>query len=621
MWEEKKEIQENIIYGILKNNLNIVSIKKLPFIIGRKEKCDLFINNPSISKKHAIIQFDEDEEEEENNNINKSKEIILIDNSLNGTYVNGTKITNGKKILLETGDKISFGNDKNIYIFELMNYDNDKTIIYPNMLSINKIETNPVSLVNEEYYQKSEINHLNTIKTKNSENVNNSNENINININQDNEIKSNLNEENITKNNSDNKKEEKKENSKENDREKDNDNDNISKDNSNKKIIKDNYYNNLEQIFSLKQEIFELKKENNTLKSEINILKDSIDKTNNNINNINNNNLNTINNINNKNNDISFKNNYSETSNSLNNSTNINLLAEDLRELGLFRRVKEALVPNYSELNFEELSLKFDNIIIEYKNKYNIEEILINMENEFNNEIIKFNNIISLQQEQKRDTLNKINYLFNKENNSEENNNYLKANKYLMEQLNDLISDKEINIKLINQLKGEIIKLKTEINLYKTINNKNKQIKNLKNSKILPKHTNIDINENINKNNIMSSKYQMKNYIDYNIDKYSIGFDYNKYKSNFMNNNNNFRNDLENNSEYYKKEENNNYSYLNNNKNKDNYIIQNYENENDNKNDLSDDYKRLNILIQNSQDNLKYQEIIKQKELIVNGLK
>ena len=66
MLEEQKEINENenIVYGILKNNLKIISIKKLPFIIGRSEKNDLIINNPSISKKHALIQFEEENEED-----------------------------------------------------------------------------------------------------------------------------------------------------------------------------------------------------------------------------------------------------------------------------------------------------------------------------------------------------------------------------------------------------------------------------------------------------------------------------------------------------------------------------------------------------------------------------
>ena len=587
MKEEKKEDNESIVYGILKNNLKIISITKLPFIIGRKEKCDLIINNPSISKRHALIQFEEDEEE--NTNIQKSKEIILIDNSLNGTYVNGTKISNGKKILLETGDKISFGNDKSIFIFELMNYDHDRTIIYPNLLSMNKIETNPISLVNEDYYQKSEINHFNTIKTKNSENFydNNSDENNRINKKEENKnSRSSLNEEkkNLKNDNIENEEkiDEKEKNIKD-------ENEKVIETENNKTI--NNYYNNIEQIFLLKQEIFELKKENDNLKTEINTLKETI------------NNFNNINNKINNNHENSFKNINTETSNSLNNS-NINLLAEDLRELGLFRRIKEALVPNFSELNFEELSLKFDNIIIEYKNKYNIAEILLNMEKEFNNEISRFNNIISLQQEQKRDTLNKINYLLNKENNLEINNSYSKANKYLMEQLNELISDKEINIKLISQLKGDIIKLKTEINLYKANNNKNNQLKNnLKNTKI--------IKSNIVKNEIndkLLSEYHMKNYIDYNIDKYSIG--YNKYKKSYSDinqeiNNQQYKNDFKEIRNYNNYEEN----YLLNEKN------------DDNKSQLLDDYQRINILAQNSQDNLKYQEIIKQKELIVNGIK
>ena len=155
---KEKETKEEIIYGILKNNLKVISINKFPFIIGRSEKCDLCINNQSISKRHALIQYDSEDEENLKNN---EQNIILIDNSLNGTYVNGTKIVNGKKILLETGDKISFGNDKNIFIFELMNFDQNKTVVYPNLVEYDKIENNPISLVNENNYKKSEINHLN----------------------------------------------------------------------------------------------------------------------------------------------------------------------------------------------------------------------------------------------------------------------------------------------------------------------------------------------------------------------------------------------------------------------------------------------------------------------------
>ena len=236
------------------------------------------------------------------------------------------------------------------------------------------------------------------------------------------------------------------------------------------------------------------------------------------------------------------------------------------------------------------------------------------MENEFNNEISKFNNIISLQQEQKRDTLNKINYLLNKENNFQENN-YSKANKYLLEQLNELISDKETNIKIINQLKGNIIKLKTEISLYKANNDKNMEIKNrFKNTKNMNfnsfnnNYTKMK-NGNIRNNNMLNTDYQLKNYIDFNIDKYSIGYDYNKNKNNLQNI---LDNDIKN--EY---DEFNFKNYKSSNLN--NKIdIDYYENLKENENNLVNDYTNLNSLLP---DNKRYKEIIKQKQLIANGIK
>ena len=514
MQDKEIEKKEEIIYGILKNNLKVISINKLPFIIGRSEKSDLCINNQSISKRHALIQFDIKEDDKETLE-SSEKNIILIDNSLNGTYVNGTKIVNGKKILLETGDKISFGNDKNIYIFEFMNYDHNKTVIYPNMVEFDKIKNNPISLVNENNYKKPEINHL----ALNSETINL--DKINYNENQYFNGKQNIN--NFQENN---------------------------------------------QIISLNKEIFQLKKENDTLKEEINNLKETIEKN---------------------------KMRNSDANYSLNNS-NINLLADDIRELGLFRRIKESLVPNYNELNFEELSDKFNQIIFEYKKKYNIEEIILNMENEFNNEISKFNNIISLQQEQKRDSLNKINYIFNKENNMDENSKYSKINKYLMDELNQLISDKETNIKIINQLKGNIIKLRTEFNLYKA--NFNKETMRVVNKNKYRKKEYIDAKENNaqKKNNNILEENNMKNFIDYNFDKYknNIVNEYNTYFKNKISNGINDINKLDD-----LKEEKNN----------------------DDKNDKinNDDLQRLNILFENSENNQKYNEIIKQRKMIENS--
>ena len=108
----------------------------------------------------------------------------------------------------------------------------------------------------------------------------------------------------------------------------------------------------------------------------------------------------------------------------------------------------------------------------------------------------------------------------------------------------------------------------------------------------------------------------MNNYIDYNIDKYSIGYDYNKNKKNYINFNE--ENSLKiNNDDYKELTANYNYNYENKYINND----KNAGNSNNNYDNNKDDYQRLNILVQNSHDNLKYQEIIKQKELIVNGLK
>ncbi len=91
----------------------------------------------------------------------------------------------------------------------------------------------------------------------------------------------------------------------------------------------------------------------------------------------------------------------------------------------------------------------------------------------------------------------------------------------------------------------------------------------------------------------------MKNYIDFNIDKYTIEYDYNK----------NFKNKIEN--KYTKS-----FNEIN---NENENLKENTKEKND-KNKLSnDDFRRLNILLENSQNNQKYNEIIKQREMIINS--
>ena len=79
----------------------------------------------------------------------------------------------------------------------------------------------------------------------------------------------------------------------------------------------------------------------------------------------------------------------------------------------------------------------------------------------------------------------------------------------------------------------------------------------------------------------------MKNYIDYNIGKYTSGYQYNQNKKN-----------------------NNKIDVPNGN---DNFIKNKKEYMND------DNFRRLNILLENSLNNKRYNEIIKQREMILNS--
>ena len=78
--------------------------------------------HPSISKYHAIIEFDDG-----------NRAYVSDKNSLNGTYVNGIQLQSQKSYSLQTGDKIKFGFDTREYTFlnfgllENRNKDLDKT--------------------------------------------------------------------------------------------------------------------------------------------------------------------------------------------------------------------------------------------------------------------------------------------------------------------------------------------------------------------------------------------------------------------------------------------------------------------------------------------------------------
>ena len=65
-------------------------------VIGRSKKCDIYINNPYLSKNHSRITFSE------------GKFYIEDLKSTNGTYLNG-KALGSRPVRLKDNDKITFG--------------------------------------------------------------------------------------------------------------------------------------------------------------------------------------------------------------------------------------------------------------------------------------------------------------------------------------------------------------------------------------------------------------------------------------------------------------------------------------------------------------------------------
>jgi pSer/pThr/pTyr-binding forkhead associated (FHA) protein len=140
---------ENIYYGILKGNAeNVVfMLDKEINIIGRGNSCNVILNNQSISKEHASIEF--------------GNEVILRDlHSANGCYVNDLRVKDGNVVKLTNLDKIRFGKDPNTFTLDINYQMNDQTVKYPSMTMTSMIKDDRISLVNEDIYKKATRNHF-----------------------------------------------------------------------------------------------------------------------------------------------------------------------------------------------------------------------------------------------------------------------------------------------------------------------------------------------------------------------------------------------------------------------------------------------------------------------------
>ena len=101
-----------VLFGILNTKKEVYKLTKERISIGRNRTSQIVLNNNTISKDHAIIEFDQD-----------GNAIIKDLNSSNGTYVNGQRLK-FNPIRLKTGDKITFGKYDAEFTFEAFNMNN-----------------------------------------------------------------------------------------------------------------------------------------------------------------------------------------------------------------------------------------------------------------------------------------------------------------------------------------------------------------------------------------------------------------------------------------------------------------------------------------------------------------
>ena len=111
--------------------------------IGRDPDSDIVLNHPSISKKHAVIDYDSE--------INNA--FITDLNSTYGTFLNESKISENTPMKLTHGDILTFGQSETKYTYLL----SDEKKIEKNFL----LKDNKISLVNDNDYKSASINHFN----------------------------------------------------------------------------------------------------------------------------------------------------------------------------------------------------------------------------------------------------------------------------------------------------------------------------------------------------------------------------------------------------------------------------------------------------------------------------
>ena len=565
---------KNTFYGNLKTLKEVYKLTKQRVSIGRDKNCTIVINNNTVSKDHAILEFDED-----------FNCIIKDLNSSNGTYVNGQKLKT-VPLKLRSGDKIKFGKYDIEYIFESANMLNDtkteQEITMKLSENINEqneqkeeishTETNniikdgKISLVNENELSYPKMNHFQNNKNiiysfGNSNGMNYDSEQNLINKNIHNKL-NNKNQTNFEKNNKIN-------NNEDEIVEQYTNNSNVYNKNSNNYLINNEYeYKNQFEQFEKKIEILEKEKED--MKELINEKTIKLKKLNNLFDELNE----EYSKLNSKYNSLIF---YSsdiqkkldqaneeitelKSKNNLNEENNLNELLNQKdniisimqNEINYYKELcnKKGISLNNQEDN-NKINTKLNtisNIFVNennklkqklefYKNKIKKEENnKINninfkqFETQINYQIDNFNNIISTYNSKLLDSLNKLSEIF-------DTNNKEEAAKYLVEQINEYMIENQKLISENSKLNTQILELQSILNAeYKSDKLKTKQ--NFNNFELDESNIEMNANNNSEINKLKNKIYEMESIVEKlkNINKNNkYENDYNYLKDSFVN--------------------------------------------------------------------------------------
>ena len=565
---------KNTFYGNLKTLKEVYKLTKQRVSIGRDKNCTIVINNNTVSKDHAILEFDED-----------FNCIIKDLNSSNGTYVNGQKLKT-VPLKLRSGDKIKFGKYDIEYIFESANMLNDtkteQEITMKLSENINEqneqkeeishTETNniikdgKISLVNENELSYPKMNHFQNNKNiiysfGNSNGMNYDSEQNLINKNIHNKL-NNKNQTNFEKNNKIN-------NNEDEIVEQYTNNSNVYNKNSNNYLINNEYeYKNQFEQFEKKIEILEKEKEDmkelineKTIKlKKLNNLFDELNEEYSKLNSKYNSLISYSSDIQKKldqaNEEISelkLKNNLNEENNLnelLNQKDNIISIMQN--EINYYKELcnKKGISLNNQEDN-NKINTKLNtisNIFVNennklkqklefYKNKIKKEENnKINninfkqFETQINYQIDNFNNIISTYNSKLLDSLNKLSEIF-------DTNNKEEAAKYLVEQINEYMIENQKLISENSKLNTQILELQSILNAeYKIDKLKTKQ--NFNNFELDESNIEMNANNNSEINKLKNKIYEMESIVEKlkNINKNNkYENDYNYLKDSFVN--------------------------------------------------------------------------------------